>query len=101
MDCRSVAAFQGQDCGCPFFAQLTGAVFGEFVVRRLEFEGDPIAVSGMVAVTLLLLCPSIRDRYRKVLEPELLNVWLAKYKYSGASEKAQPVEQLRCSSPNG
>jgi hypothetical protein len=33
---------------------LQAAVFGEFFVRGLEFAGDLIAVSGMVAVTLLL-----------------------------------------------
>src|SRR5271155_1182246 len=54
MDYRSVAAFQGQDCWCPFFAQLTAAVLGEFVVRGFEIAGDLIAVSGNIVVTLLL-----------------------------------------------
>jgi hypothetical protein len=33
---------------------LLAAVFGEFIVRRLEIAGDLIAVSGMAAVTLIL-----------------------------------------------
>jgi hypothetical protein len=33
---------------------VLAAVFGEFIVRRLELAGDLIAVSCMVAVTLLL-----------------------------------------------
>ena len=33
---------------------LLAAVFGEFIVRRLEFAGDLVAVSCMVAVALLL-----------------------------------------------
>jgi hypothetical protein len=33
---------------------LLAAVFGEFIVRRLELAGDLIAVSGMVALTVLL-----------------------------------------------
>jgi hypothetical protein len=33
---------------------LLAAVFGEFIVRRLELVGDLIALSGMVALTVLL-----------------------------------------------
>lgn len=33
---------------------LLAAVFGEFIVRRLELAGDLIALSGMVALTVLL-----------------------------------------------
>jgi Domain of unknown function (DUF4386) len=40
--------------GSLFLFGLLSAVFGEFVVRRLEIVGDLIAVSSMIAVTLLL-----------------------------------------------
>jgi hypothetical protein len=33
---------------------VVAAVFGEFIVRRLELAGDRIALSGVVAVTVLL-----------------------------------------------
>ena len=51
-DCRDIAAFQGQNCRCALFSQLT-AVFGEFVRGSLGFAAGLIAVSGMVAMALL------------------------------------------------
>jgi hypothetical protein len=47
--------FKARIAGVLSLASLLTAVFGEFIVRgRLGFAGDLIAVSGMVAVTLLL-----------------------------------------------
>jgi len=46
--------FEARIAGVLSLLSLLAAVFGEFFVRRLEFAGDLIAVSGMVAVTLLL-----------------------------------------------
>jgi hypothetical protein len=46
--------FKARMAGALSLLSLLAAVFGEFIVRRLEFVGDLIAVSGMVAVTLLL-----------------------------------------------
>jgi hypothetical protein len=46
--------FRARIAGVLSLLSLLAAVFGEFFVRRLEFAGDLIAVSGMVAVTLLL-----------------------------------------------
>jgi Domain of unknown function (DUF4386) len=40
--------------GALFLLSLLAAVFGEFIVRRLELAGDLIALSGMIAVTVLL-----------------------------------------------
>jgi uncharacterized protein DUF4386 len=40
--------------GALYLLSVLTAVFGEFFVRRLEIAADLIAVSGMVAVTLLL-----------------------------------------------
>ena len=40
--------------GALFLFSLLAAVFGEFIVRRLEIASDLFAVSGMIAVTLLL-----------------------------------------------
>jgi hypothetical protein len=48
--------FKARVAGVLSFVSLLAAVFGEFIVRggKLEIAGDLIAVSGMVAVTLLL-----------------------------------------------
>jgi len=46
--------FKARMVGVLFLLGLLAAVFGEFFVRRLEIAGDLIAVSAMVAVTLLL-----------------------------------------------
>ena len=47
--------FRARFAGALSLLSLLAAAFGEFIVRdRLEFAGDLIAVSGMVAVTLLL-----------------------------------------------
>jgi hypothetical protein len=47
--------FKARIAGVLSLLSLLAAVFGEFIVRgRLEFAGELIAVSGMVAVTLLL-----------------------------------------------
>jgi heme A synthase len=46
--------FKARIAGVLSVLSLLAAVFGEFIVRRLEFAGDLIALSGMVAVTLLL-----------------------------------------------
>jgi hypothetical protein len=47
--------FKARMAGVLSLLSLLVAVFGEFIVRgRLEFAGDLIAISGMVAVTLLL-----------------------------------------------
>jgi hypothetical protein len=46
--------FKARIAGALFLLSLLAAVFGEFIVRRLEIAGDLIAVSGMIAVTLLL-----------------------------------------------
>jgi len=40
--------------GALSFLSLFAAVFGEFIVRRLELAGDLIALLGMVALTVLL-----------------------------------------------
>ena len=53
-DCRSVAAFQGQDCRCPFFAQPTGGNIRGVYRSQFEIAGDLIAVSGNIVVALLL-----------------------------------------------
>jgi hypothetical protein len=46
--------FKARVAGVLSLLSLLAAVFGEFIVRRLEFAGDLIAVSAMVGVTLLL-----------------------------------------------
>ena len=46
--------FKARIAGALFLLGLLSAVFGEFFVRRLEIAGDVIAVSSMIAVTLLL-----------------------------------------------
>jgi Domain of unknown function (DUF4386) len=46
--------FKARMAGVLSLVSLLAAVFGEFLVRRFEIAGDLIAVSGMVAVTLLL-----------------------------------------------
>jgi hypothetical protein len=46
--------FKARIAGVLSLLSLLAAVFGEFVVRRLEFAGDIIALSSMVGVTLLL-----------------------------------------------
>ena len=45
--------FTARIAGALFLLGLISAVFGEFFVRRLEIAGDLIAVSSMIAVTLL------------------------------------------------
>jgi Domain of unknown function (DUF4386) len=51
---ESSPRFKARIAGVLSLLSLLAAVFGEFFVRRLEFAGDLIAASGMVAVTLLL-----------------------------------------------
>jgi hypothetical protein len=46
--------FKGRIAGALFLFGLLSAVFGEFYVRRLEIAADLLAVSSMIAVTLLL-----------------------------------------------
>jgi hypothetical protein len=46
--------FKARIAGVLFLLGLVSAVFGEFIVRKLEIAGDLIAVSSMIAVTLLL-----------------------------------------------
>src|SRR5271155_3004226 len=46
--------FKARIAGALFLLGLVSAVFGEFFVRRLEIVPDLIAVSSMIAVTLLL-----------------------------------------------
>ena len=46
--------FKARKAGALFLLGLFSAVFGEFFVRRLEIAADLIAVSSMIAVTLLL-----------------------------------------------
>jgi Domain of unknown function (DUF4386) len=46
--------FKARIAGALFLLGLLSAVFGEFFVRRLEIAADLIAVSCMIAVTLLL-----------------------------------------------
>ena len=46
--------FKARIAGALFLLGLLSAVFGEFFVRRLEIAADLIAVSSMIAVTLLL-----------------------------------------------
>src|SRR5271155_4176926 len=46
--------FKARIAGSLFLLGLVSAVFGEFFVRRLEIVADLIAVSSMIAVTLLL-----------------------------------------------
>ncbi len=46
--------FKARIAGAVFVLGLLSAVFGEFFVRRLEIAADLVAVSSMVAVTLLL-----------------------------------------------
>jgi hypothetical protein len=46
--------FKARIAGAIFLLGLLSAVFGEFFVRRLEIVADLIAVSSMIAVTLLL-----------------------------------------------
>ena len=46
--------FKARIAGALFLLGLLSAVFGEFSVRRLEIAADLIAVSSMIAVTLLL-----------------------------------------------
>ena len=47
-------SFKARIAGALSLLSLLAAVFGEFVVRRLELVGDLIALSGMVALTVLL-----------------------------------------------
>jgi hypothetical protein len=46
--------FKARKAGALFLLGLFSAVFGEFFIRRLEIAADLIAVSSMIAVTLLL-----------------------------------------------
>lgn len=46
--------FKARIAGALFLLGVLSAVFSEFFVRRLEIAGDIIAVSSMIAVTLLL-----------------------------------------------
>jgi hypothetical protein len=46
--------FKARIAGVLSLLSLLAAVFGEFIVCRLEFAGDLVAVSCMVAVALLL-----------------------------------------------
>jgi hypothetical protein len=46
--------FKARIAGVLSLLSVLATVFGEFFVRRFEIAGDLIAVSGMVAVTLLL-----------------------------------------------
>jgi hypothetical protein len=46
--------FKARIAGALFVVGLISAVLGEFFVRRLEIPADLIAVSSMIAVTLLL-----------------------------------------------
>jgi|ERR1700722_10473381 len=46
--------FKGRIADTLFLFGLLSAVFGEFYVRRLEIAADLLAVSSMIAVTLLL-----------------------------------------------
>ena len=46
--------FKARIAGVLSLLSLLAAVFGEFIVRRLEFAGDLVAVSCVVAVALLL-----------------------------------------------
>jgi hypothetical protein len=46
--------FKARIASALFLLGLLSAVFGEFFVRRLEIAGDLVAVSSMIAVTLLL-----------------------------------------------
>jgi hypothetical protein len=46
--------FKARIAGVLSLLSLMAAVFGEFIVRRLEFAGDLVAVSCMVSVALLL-----------------------------------------------
>jgi len=46
--------FKARIAGALFVLGLLSAVFGEFFVRRLEIAADLIALSSMIAVTLLL-----------------------------------------------
>jgi hypothetical protein len=46
--------FKARIAGALFLFGSLSAVFGEFFVRRLEIAADLIAVSSMIAVTLLL-----------------------------------------------
>jgi Domain of unknown function (DUF4386) len=47
-------SFKARMAGALSLLGLLSAVFGEFIVRRLEIPGDLIAVSCMIVVTLLL-----------------------------------------------
>jgi hypothetical protein len=46
--------FKARLAGALFLLSLLAAVFGEFIVRRFEIPADLIAVSGMIAVTVVL-----------------------------------------------
>jgi Domain of unknown function (DUF4386) len=46
--------FKARIAGALFLFGLLSAVFGEFYVRRLEIAADLVAVSSVIAVTLLL-----------------------------------------------
>jgi hypothetical protein len=46
--------FKARIAGALFVLGLLSEVLGEFFVRRLEIAGDLIAVSSIIAVTLLL-----------------------------------------------
>jgi hypothetical protein len=46
--------FKARIAGALFLLGLLSAVFGEFFVRSLEIAADLIAVSSVIAVTLLL-----------------------------------------------
>jgi hypothetical protein len=47
-------SFKARIAGALSLLSLCAAVFGEFIVRRLELAGDLIAVLGMVVLTVLL-----------------------------------------------
>jgi Domain of unknown function (DUF4386) len=51
---RIAEAFKARLAGALFLLGLLSAVFGEFIVRRMEIAADLIAVCCMIAVTLLL-----------------------------------------------
>ena len=51
---ESSPRFKARIAGALSLLSLLAAVFGEFIDRRLEFAGDLVAVSCMVAVALLL-----------------------------------------------
>jgi hypothetical protein len=65
--------FKARIAGALFLLGLLSAVFGEFYVRRFEIVADLVAVSCMIAVTLLLygiFAPVNKGlSFRGILEP--------------------------------